>query len=138
MSKEFQKHMFEPFAQEAKILSSATYSGTGLGLAIVQKLIEQMGGMINVESETGHGTVITVNISILINDGNIPAATNKSSHSALNSNAPLKGIKALIAEDNELNTEIAVFSLKMQVLPRFVPIAAKKPQNFSLLPLRVK
>lgn len=112
MSKEFQKHMFEPFAQEAKILSSATYSGTGLGLAIVQKLIEQMGGTINVESETGHGTVITVNISILINDGNIPAATNKSSHSALNSNAPLKGIKALIAEDNELNTEIAVFFLE--------------------------
>lgn len=112
MSQDFQKHMFEPFTQEARALSATTYGGVGLGLAIVQRLTEQIGGTIKVESRAGSGTIITVNFNMLINDGKIITEAEENRRSIQNIDAPLKGIKVLVAEDNDLNTEIAVFFLE--------------------------
>ena len=61
MSKEFQKHMFEPFTQEENG-ARTTLGGTGLGLSIVKKLVEKMNGEIDVVSEEGKGTTFTINL----------------------------------------------------------------------------
>jgi len=60
-----QAHLFIPFSQ-ARSLDASRYGGTGLGLAICKRLIEQMGGSISLESEPGHGTAITIALTLRI------------------------------------------------------------------------
>lgn len=107
MSKEFQKRMFEPFERENKAASSA-YEGTGLGLAIVKNLVGKLNGKIEVESEKGKGTCFKVEIPFKIND----LAQNSVKKSTATNNAMLDGMSVLVAEDSELNMEIAEFILK--------------------------
>ena len=59
MSEEFQKRMFQPFAQESNEMT-AEVQGTGLGLSITKSLTELMGGTLQIESELGKGTAFTV------------------------------------------------------------------------------
>ena len=103
MSQEFQKRMFEPFVQENNSAGKNGFSGIGLGLAIVKKLTDKMGGSISVRSEKGKGSEFTVRIPLLPDTGESaePVITPVS----------LDGIKILVAEDNELNMEIAKFTL---------------------------
>ena len=61
MSKDFQEHMFEPFAQEKEMMQTV-YSGTGLGLPIVKKIIEVMQGTIDYTSEKGKGTTFVIRL----------------------------------------------------------------------------
>ena len=61
MTDEFQKHIFEPFAQE-HAGSRTKFAGTGLGMPIAKKLIETMGGTITFESENGAGTTFVIRI----------------------------------------------------------------------------
>jgi CheY-like chemotaxis protein len=61
MSPEFMKHLFEPFAQERQDTNTA---GTGLGLMIVNQYVKQMGGVIDVRSEKGHGSEFTINLDL--------------------------------------------------------------------------
>lgn len=108
MSKEFQEHMFEPFAQEHSG-ARTTFGGTGLGLAIVQKLVDKMGGTIEVESEVQKGSTFIVTLPFKIDK----EAESKALKDSNSENAPsIQGMKVLLVEDNELNMEIAEFILK--------------------------
>ena len=107
MSEEFQKKAFEPFSQENDNVRT-TYEGTGLGLTIARRIIDQMGGTIDFTSQQGVGTTFTIRIPLLFaeNDStrieNAPQVTDSS----------LVGRHVLLVEDNELNREIARFSLQ--------------------------
>lgn len=102
MSREFQKHAFEPFTQEGK-KSTTSFSGSGLGLSIVKDIVEMMDGSIKLESEENVGTTFTVTIPFEIDHYAEAEADQTDSERALD----LKGRKALLVEDNELNMEIS-------------------------------
>ena len=107
MTDEFQKHIFEPFAQE-HAGSRTKFAGTGLGMPIAKKLIETMGGTITFESENGAGTTFVIRIPFKI-DLNSDKREEKKDVSDEKS---IKGMHILLAEDNELNMEIAEFVLQ--------------------------
>lgn len=108
MSEEFQKYLFEPFAQEHSTARSA-YDGTGLGMAIAKALTEKMGGTITFTSREGEGTTFRIMLPFRIDTaGRLPqqpAAEPEVSDA-------LRGMRILLAEDNELNMEIAEFMLQ--------------------------
>ena len=106
MAEEFQKHIFEPFAQE-HTGSRAKFAGTGLGMAISKKLVEEMGGTITFESKKGVGTTFVIRVPFKID----PDA-DKREESKDVSEKSIKGMHVLLAEDNELNMEIAEFLLQ--------------------------
>ena len=139
MSEEFLQHIFEPFTQEQR--SSRThYKGTGLGMAITKKLVDQMHGSLDVESEPGKGSTFIVRLSLPVgtppkNEPSVvvrhaaPAAASGSSWNdtpaaaaetapaapaAAEAAPPLAGLHLLLAEDNELNSEIATTLLGEQ------------------------
>ena len=100
MSEDFAKHAFDMFAQE-KEDSRTRYEGTGLGLSIVKQLVDRMGGTIELQSELGVGTTVTVKLPFKIGQEEI-------GHKADGyEGISVQGVRALIAEDNELNREIA-------------------------------
>ena len=106
MTDEFQKHIFEPFAQE-HTGSRTKFAGTGLGMPITKKLVEKMGGTITFESEEGVGTKFVVLIPFKID---MEADQRKEQENI--SEKSIKGLHILLAEDNELNMEIAEFMLQ--------------------------
>lgn len=106
MSEEFQKHAFEPFAQEGKNNARSLYAGTGLGLSIVKALVGQMNGHIEFKSKEGVGTTFRVTLPFKIDEK--PTVCDEASEET----PDLNGLKVLVAEDNELNLEIACFFLK--------------------------
>ena len=106
MAEEFQKHIFEPFAQE-HTGSRAKFAGTGLGMAISKKLVEEMGGTITFESEKGVGTTFVIRVPFQID----PDADKREEPKNV-SEKSIKGLHVLLAEDNELNMEIAEFVLQ--------------------------
>ena len=143
MSEEFLQHIFEPFTQEQR--SSRThYKGTGLGMAITKKLVDQMHGSLDVESEPGKGSTFIVRLSLPVGTppkdepsvvvrhaapaaasaaasgsswDNAPAAeaeTAPAAPAAAEAAPPLAGLHLLLAEDNELNSEIATTLLEEQ------------------------
>lgn len=100
MSEEFLKHIFEPFVQEHSD-ARTVYSGTGLGMSIVKKIIDRMNGTIVVTSKEGEGStfVITLPFEIAEKPEEIP--------SEMDGEVNIAGLHLLLAEDNELNAEIA-------------------------------
>lgn len=107
ISPEFQKHIFEPFAQE-DTGARTIYKGTGLGMAIVHRLVQEMGGTIQLKSEKNVGSTFTLILPFSI-DEHQPSA---SAEIATDTPADLTDLHILVVEDNELNLEIAVFSLE--------------------------
>lgn len=107
ISPEFQKHIFEPFAQE-DTGARTIYKGTGLGMAIVHRLVQEMGGTIQLKSEKNVGSTFTLILPFTI-DEHQPFA---SAETATDTPADLTDLHILVVEDNELNLEIAVFSLE--------------------------
>ena len=107
MSEEFQKHMFEPFSQE-KSGARTTYQGTGLGLSIVKKLVDAMGGTVTVVSEKGVGTTFITEIPLKLD----PAAFDAEKPEEEIDTTVFRGLHVLLAEDNEVNMEIAAFLLE--------------------------
>ncbi len=101
MSEEFLARIFEPFAQEKQDARSV-YQGTGLGMAIVKSLVEKMNGTIEVQSELGVGSTFIVTIPFDI----APPPETPSEPEAAPA-ADIRGLHLLLAEDNELNAEIA-------------------------------
>ena len=100
MSEEFLKHIYEPFVQE-RVDARSVYRGTGMGMTIVKGLVEQMGGTIEITSELGVGSTFIVTIPFDIVEKpkeqvTIPKGSNI-----------IKGKHLLMAEDNELNAEMA-------------------------------
>ena len=106
MTEEFQKHIFEPFAQE-HTGSRTKFAGTGLGMPIAKNLVEKMGGTITFESEEGAGTTFVIRVPFKI-DMN----ADKREKQKDVSEKSIKGLHILLAEDNELNMEIAEFMLQ--------------------------
>ena len=106
MTDEFQKHIFEPFAQE-HTGSRTKFAGTGLGMPITKKLIEKMGGTITFESEKGVGTTFVIRVPFKID----PDVDKREEQKDV-SEKSIKGLHILLAEDNELNMEIAEFVLQ--------------------------
>ena len=106
MTEEFQKCVFEPFAQE-HTGSRTKFAGTGLGMPIAKNLVEKMGGAITFESEEGTGTTFVIRVPFKI-DMN----ADKREKQKDVSEKSIKGLHILLAEDNELNMEIAEFMLQ--------------------------
>ncbi len=102
MAPEFLKHIYEPFAQEGDDARSK-FQGTGMGMPIVKSLIELMGGTIEISSEVGVGSTFNVQIPLDIDKN--PQARANTVERALD--CSLANMNVLLAEDNELNAEIA-------------------------------
>ena len=104
MSQEFQKHIFEPFERE-RTSTVSKVEGSGIGMGIVKKLVGLMGGTVEVESKIGVGSTFAVTIPCRIASQEERQAKRDTTSSDKKS---LSGTKILLAEDNDLNAEIAV------------------------------
>lgn len=103
MSEEFQKKMYEPFAQE-----SPDHDGTGLGLAIARQLIDLMGGTINCESRTGKGTTFTIRFLFPLAEEAKERSEDEAKRAEQEDKLQkLAGKRILLCEDHPLNRQIA-------------------------------
>lgn len=108
ISEEFLAHIFEPFVQ-ANNGARTTYQGVGLGMSIVKSIVDKMGGKIDVKSKLGEGSTFKVTIPYkIVPDELIP----KQPEAADISSISIKGTRILMAEDNQLNSEIAQYLLE--------------------------
>lgn len=105
MSKEYLEKIFDEFSQE-NTGARTQYKGTGLGMPITKRYVEMMGGTISVESEKNVGTTVVVELPMELTSAD--KIKNEASYDKTN----LEGVKVLLAEDNDLNAEIAVFQLE--------------------------
>jgi CheY-like chemotaxis protein/anti-sigma regulatory factor (Ser/Thr protein kinase) len=107
ISEDFKKHIFEPFAQENHG-ARTDYNGVGLGLSIVKKLVDQMKGTIEVESQVGKGSIFRVIIPIQIDAKRNaePITEERNIHTGIS------GMHVFLVEDNEVNCEIMEFILE--------------------------
>ena len=108
MSEEFQSRIFDEFTQENDG-ARTSYKGTGLGMAIAKKYVDLMGGKIEVSSRQGIGSTFTVEIPLRIAEQILTEKEEK-----LRKDMDLHGLHVLLAEDNDLNAEIAVSLLEEQ------------------------
>ena len=108
MSEEFQSRIFDEFSQENDG-ARTSYKGTGLGMAIAKKYVDLMGGKIAVSSRQGVGSTFTVEIPLRIAEQVLTEKEEK-----LRKDMDLHGLHVLLAEDNDLNAEIAVSLLEEQ------------------------
>ena len=106
MSEEFQNRIFDAFSQENDG-ARTSYKGTGLGMAIAKQYVDLMGGKIEVSSRQGIGSTFTVEIPLLIAEQVRTEANEK-----LRKDMDLHGLHVLLAEDNDLNAEIAIALLE--------------------------
>ena len=106
MSEEFQTRIFDEFSQENNG-ARTSYKGTGLGMAIAKRYVDLMGGKIEVSSRQGVGSTFTVEIPLLIAE-HVPAEKEEK----LRNDIAVRGLHVLLAEDNDLNAEIAVTLLE--------------------------
>lgn len=144
MSQEFLQHIFEPYARETRF-SARSVVGTGLGMAIVHSLVKRMDGEIRVSSELGHGSTFIVTLPLqIVTEPESASTTLPTEPNAQTepSAFDLRGKKLLIAEDNEINMEIATEILSMhdvqvvqawdgqQAVERF---SASQPHEFDAI-----
>ena len=136
MSEEFVDHIFDEFSQEEHG-ARTQYKGTGLGMAITKRYVDLMGGTISVQSKKGVGSTFTVDLPLEITEG---CETEKKDYSV--GTTDLTGLKILLAEDNDLNAEIAMVQLEelgMQITraadgEEAVQLFAENPQGtFDLI-----
>ncbi|MDO4178111.1 MAG: response regulator [Phascolarctobacterium sp.] len=106
MSEDFLPHVFDDFSREYSTTDSKII-GTGLGLSITKRLVEFMGGSINIESELNKGTKVTVTCPFQVTE--LP---DKDDITESVETISFAGKRILLAEDNELNAEIAVAILE--------------------------
>lgn len=107
MSEQFQQHLYEPFSREEQRVEGAS-SGTGLGAPIAKQLVELMGGSMSFTSTLGQGTTFTIRLPFeQCKRSEIPQAVRVD---AVDVDA-VRGLRVLLVEDNELNAEIAQFTL---------------------------
>ena len=103
IDKNFQNHMFEPFAQESNE-TTAEFYGTGLGLAIVKSLVDVMHGKISVVSSAGNGSEFSVDLDFQLAEAQKESSA--ASSCPMGSDDQLNGLRVLLCEDHPLNTEI--------------------------------
>ena len=106
MSEEFLEHIFDEFSQEEST-ARTKYKGTGLGMAISKRYVDLMGGTISVQSRKGAGSTFVVEIPMELTE-----ESRVQKKSASSGSGSLMGVKVLMAEDNDLNAEIATVQLE--------------------------
>src|SRR5699024_5166700 len=117
MSEEIQQHLFEPFAREQQTFASSKVTGTGLGMPIVKALVQQMSGELTVRSALGRGTTVTITLPLQTSDQGLARPDKQQT---LPQQDVLQGRTVLLAEENEINMEVAGECLGMmgaRVLP---------------------
>lgn len=107
IGEEFKEHIFEPFTQEHPD-AGTNYNGVGLGMSIVKKLVDQMNGTIEIDSQIGKGSVVKINLPIRI-DG---AWSEQPVDEEPNTVSNIAGMRVLLVEDNEINCEIVEYILE--------------------------
>ncbi|MDE6880816.1 MAG: response regulator [Oscillospiraceae bacterium] len=107
IGEDFKAHIFEPFAQEHQG-ARTDYNGVGLGMSIVKKLVDQMKGTVEIESQTGRGSVVQITLPIRAGgaQGEEPA------DGAWDMPDNIAGMRVLLVEDNEINREIVEYILR--------------------------
>ena len=106
MTEEFIEHIFDEFSQEENN-ARTHYKGTGLGMAITKRYVDLMGGTISVKSRKGEGSTFTVELPLELTD-----ESNVQKQGFSNTDVDLTDVKILLAEDNDLNAEIAMVQLE--------------------------
>ena len=104
---DFKAHIFEPFTQEHQG-ARTHYSGVGLGMSIVKKLVEQMDGSVEIDSQVGKGSVVQITVSVRV-DG---ARNGRTANDDRNVPDNIAGMCVLLVEDNEINCEIVEYILR--------------------------
>ena len=112
MSKEFLAKIYEPYTRESRF-GTKQVEGTGLGMAIVKSLVERMDGQITVESEQGKGSTFTVILPLLPVEKESEEVFSEETDGEISPDISLQGRRILLAEDNEINMEIATEVLSM-------------------------
>ena len=107
MSEAFMEKIFVPFEREVRF-GARNVTGTGLGMPIVKNIVSQMGGTITVESKLGEGSAFTVTLPLECADGAEQPSVQKAPEKI-----SLEGKKVLVAEDNEINMDIAAEMFEM-------------------------
>ena len=107
IGEDFKKHIFEPFTQEHQG-ARTHYTGVGLGMSIVKKLVEQMRGTIEMDSQIGRGSVFEITLPLRIDQ----TWSGQSADEGRNIQDNITGMRVLLVEDNEINCEIMEFMLK--------------------------
>ena len=103
---DFKKHIFEPFTQEHQG-ARTNYNGVGLGMSIVKKLVDQMKGSIEIDSQLGKGSVVQITLPIRVD----VAWSTRPVDEERNVRGNIAGMRVLLVEDNEINCEIMEFML---------------------------
>ena len=107
IGEDFKRHIFEPFTQEHQG-ARTHYSGVGLGMSIVKRLVEQMDGSIEVDSQIGKGSVFQITLPLRTDQAwSAPPVLNEQ-----DVRGNIAGMRVLLVEDNEINCEIVEFMLK--------------------------
>ncbi len=104
---EFKKHIFEPFAQEHQD-ARTHYNGVGLGMSIVKKLVDQMQGAIEIDSQAGRGSMVFISLPVKVDEAWNAQPADEEEKPQGN----IAGMRVLLVEDNEINCEIVEFMLK--------------------------
>ena len=110
MSQEFLSHVFDAFSREHNSTMSGV-NGTGLGLAITKNLVETMGGSLEIQSEQGKGTKVTIHFTFNVLDKFYTFKKDNTAKPEIH-NSIFKDKRVLLVEDNDLNREIAFDNLK--------------------------
>ena len=112
MTADYLPHLFEPYSREMRFGAKQTV-GTGLGMPITQSLVTQMNGEIRVESAPGEGTTFTIVLPFAVAEPSADAGAPEAADAA-ETPLSLAGMRLLLAEDNEVNMEIATALLEME------------------------
>jgi len=107
IGEDFKKHIFEPFTQEHQG-ARTNYNGVGLGMSIVKKLVDQMKGTVNIDSQVGKGSVVQITLPVRADEAGNGASTDENWSMPEN----IAGMRVLLVEDNEINCEIVEYILR--------------------------
>ena len=107
IGEDFKEHIFEPFTQEHQD-ARTNYHGVGLGMSIVKKLVDQMKGTVEVDSQLGRGSVVRITLPLRVDEARsgAPAGDN------WDVQGDVAGMRVLLVEDNEINCEIVEYILR--------------------------
>ena len=107
IGEEFKEHIFEPFTQEHQG-ARTNYNGVGLGMSIVKKLVDQMKGTVEIDSRVGKGSVVQITLPLPADEKRLQGPAGEAWTMPDN----IAGMRALLAEDNEINREIVEYILR--------------------------
>ena len=107
IGEDFKKHIFEPFTQEHPD-ARTNYNGVGLGMSIVKKLVDQMKGTVEIDSQVRKGSVVQITLPVRVDE----AWSGQPAEEDLDIQGTVSGMRVLLVEDNEINCEIVEFMLR--------------------------